>query len=123
MTAQLKFIAALAIALALSLLANGYAVYRLGYAKADNAATLAKARKDGEIAALRGRADQINRVALAADADSRALWGELNALAERGRARVLVYRTTTPRLPPLPANCGPGAQRVDAVNRLTGAKP
>lgn len=119
----LKIITGLCALLLLSLAGNGLAVYRLGYAKADRAAELSAAKRNGEIAALRGRADQINRVARAAEDDNRKLWADLADQVDRGRERVVVYQTTTRQLPPLPANCGPGKARVDAVNQLTGAKP
>lgn len=123
MPALLKVVAALSVLLFLSLAGNGLAVYRLGYVKADRAAELSAAKRDGEIAALRGRADQVNRVAAAAEADNQKLWADLALQVDRGRERVVVYRTKLQQLPPLPANCGPGSQRVQAVNQLTGATP
>lgn len=114
---------ALAIALALSLVGNAVQLYRAGGASARTEADLQAARDAGAISALHGRLDVVNGVARAADADNAALWTELHGLAERGRERVTEYRTVTRTLPPLAAGCGPGAGRVAAFNRLTGATP
>ncbi|MBB1061887.1 hypothetical protein [Marilutibacter spongiae] len=114
---------ALAIALALSLLGNGLQLYRAGGAGERADAALQAARDAGAIAALHGRLDVVNGVARAADADNVALLAYLASLVERGRERVTEFRTVERNLPPMPGNCGPGAARVEAFNRLSGATP
>lgn len=119
----MRIIIALSIALVLSLAANVVATYRIGSISASSAAKVVHARQAGAIDALKGRADQINRVALAADQDGRQLQADLRAVdAEAGR-RLQSYQTFVAGLPPLPQGCGPGKTRVDALNRLTGAEP
>ncbi len=113
----------LAAALVLSLLGNGLQLYRAGGAGARSDAALQAARDAGAIAALHGRLDVVNGVAHAADSDNAALLTELADMVERGRERVTEFRTVDRTLPPLAGNCGPGAARVQAFNRLSGATP
>ncbi len=117
----MKTISVLSIALALSLIGNAIALYHAGHARAANAATLDKARMQGAVQALEGRADQVNRVALAAEADGRLLQQQLQDSTDALATSVATYRRTLATLPDLPAGCGPGQARVDAFNRATGA--
>lgn len=61
----------------------------------------------------------IGEVGKAKTRDDEATFQRLEAIADRaGKARV-EYRTIT-RTQPLPADCQPGAARVDAINRALG---
>ena len=117
----MKTIPVLSIALALSLIGNAIALYHAGHASAARDATLDKARLQGAVKALEGRADLVNRVALAAEADGRLLQQQLQASTDALATSVATYRRTLATLPDLPAGCGPGQARVDAFNRATGA--
>lgn len=59
--------------------------------------------------------------ALATDAtrDNKALLVELDALIERGRTTRTVYRHAATKSP-LPAQCAPGAERIQAINQGLG---
>lgn len=64
-------------------------------------------------------ADALNRVeemAKARDRDDAALLADLTDIAERARTVRTEYRTVI-KDRPLPANCAPGQERVDTVNR------
>ncbi len=119
----MRTIVTLSIALVLSLAANIVAVYLIGSTTAASAAKVEQARQAGAIAALKGRADQINRVALDADRDGRQLQAELRTVDAEATRRLQSYQAFVANLPPLPQGCGPGKARVDAINRLTGALP
>lgn len=119
----MRTIITLSVALLLSLAANIVAVYLIGSTSATSAAKVEQARQAGAIAALQGRADQINRVALDADRDGRQLQAELRAVDAEATRRLHSYQAFIADLPPLPQGCGPGKARVDAINRLTGATP
>ncbi|GEM_PF-4202842 len=119
----MRAIIALSIALALSLFANVVAMYLIGSISASSAAKVVQARQTGAIDALKGRADQINRVALAADRDGLKLQAELRSVDEEAARRLQNYQAFVSGLPPLPQGCGPGKARVDALNHLTGADP
>lgn len=81
-----------------------------------------------EIARAQGRAEAL------ADANARAaalaeftaldqtqLLLELRAIADKAKERVMVYRDRIRTLPP--AACAPGAERMDALNRILEATP
>ena len=119
----MKTLITLSIALALSLLANIVAVYLIGSTRAASTAQIEAARQAGAIAALEGRIDQVNHIALAAERDGVQLQAELRTVDTAAARRLASYQTFVAGLPPLPAGCGPGRARVDAVNRLTGATP
>lgn len=117
----MKTITVLALALSISLLGNAVGLYRAGHARAAQAASLDKARLQGAVEALQSRADAINHVALAATADGQKLQAELRSLNATAAAGIDGYRRFVAGLPALPHECGPGAARVEAFNRATGA--
>ena len=119
----MKTLITLSIALALSLAANLVALYLIGSTRASSAAEVEQARQAGMIAALEGRIDQVNRVALLAERDGRQLQAELRAADAEAARSLASYQAFVAGLPSLPAGCGPGRARVDAINRLTGATP
>lgn len=119
----MKIIITLSVALLLSLVANGAAVYLIGSTVAASSAKLEQARQAGAIEALQDRADKINQVALAAERDGRQLQADLRAADAEASRRLASYQSFIAGLPPLPPGCGPGQTRVDALNRLTGAIP
>jgi len=70
--------------------------------------------------ALTETLDAVNVIAKQAAIDGRANLDELARIAERGRTTRIVYRQAAVAAP-LPAQCAPGAARMDAVN--AGVKP
>lgn len=119
----MRTIITLSIALVLSLATNIAAVYLIGSTRASSEAKVEQARQAGAIDALKGRVDQINRVALDAERDGRQLQAELRTVDSKAAQLLRGYQTFVADLPPLPLGCGPGKARVDAINRLTGAEP
>lgn len=61
----------------------------------------------------------VNALAKDAARDNTALLAELDALVERGRTTRTVYRRAAAQAP-LPAQCAPGADRIQAVNQGLG---
>lgn len=61
----------------------------------------------------------VNALAKDAARDNTALLSELDALVERGRTARTVYRRVAAQAP-LPAQCAPGADRIQAVNQGLG---
>lgn len=55
------------------------------------------------------------RLARGAQGDNRKLMGELSEIVERGRKAKVVYQQAADARP-LPAQCAPGQERLDAVN-------
>lgn len=112
-----KLVLGLAVALGLSLTTNLYQLYRAGVAAAEKEHAVDKAASDARAAAQ----NAVNEAArLLADERGRqrdALAGDILKLHAAADAQVSRYRTWVRGLPPLPANCGPGRDRVDAFNR------
>lgn len=61
----------------------------------------------------------VNGLAKDAARDNTALLSELDALVERGRVTRTVYHRAAAQAP-LPAQCAPGAERIQAVNQGLG---
>lgn len=61
----------------------------------------------------------VNALAKDAARDNTALLAELDALVERGRVTRTVYRRAAAQAP-LPSQCAPGADRIQAVNQGLG---
>lgn len=115
----LKAIAALGIALVLSLGGNAWQLYRAGAAGEREKGAVAVAQKDGEIAVLKEAARTSDRLAAAAREDHGALLNDLSTIAERGRQERVVYRVAAAAAPLDPV-CVPGRERMDAVNASMG---
>ena len=83
---------------------------------ADTAAAKELGMEVGKRQAAEERANRAADAANMAQADSLQLLSDLSALVERGKQRVTVYETRVQMLPP--ADCAPGADRMDALNGL-----
>lgn len=100
----------LALLLVLSLAGNTWQAYR---------AFTAPMR--AENAALSGALEQVKKIAAGRNRDDAVLLTTLGQIAERGQRVRIEYRTAA-AAKPLPVQCAPGQQRVDAVNRALGAQ-
>jgi len=85
-------------------------------AETEHAAEIAKLRSAAEIAAAKRGARQSEEIAAQAEEQRILLAAEFAAIAEEQRDVIADYNAALARLPPLPSNCGPGQQRVDAFN-------
>jgi hypothetical protein len=120
--ALLKAIAALGLALLLSIGGNAWQLYRAGAAHERERGALAVAERDAKIAGLEASALSTARIAAAARDDHAELLSDLSTIAERGRETRVVYRVAAAAAP-LPPECVPGQARIDAVNSGLGGKP
>lgn len=116
-----KIIAGLGLALALSLGANAWQLYRTGVVSGEAAGAAERQKLVDDNSDLRVReAVSLTLAGQAAD-DNAGLIAQLDAIAERSRQVRIVYRNAANGAP-LPDGCGPGAQRMDAVNQGLGPK-
>jgi gamma-glutamyl:cysteine ligase YbdK (ATP-grasp superfamily) len=120
--ALLKAIAALGVALMLSLGGNAWQLYRSGAAHERVKGALEVAQRDGRIAVLEQAASTSDRLAAAAKEHHDVILSDLSAIVERGRQERVVYRQAAAAAP-LPVSCVPGQGRMDAVNASLGARP
>jgi hypothetical protein len=118
----LKAIAALGVALLLSLGGNAWQLYRSGAANERAKGALEVAQRDGRIAVLEQAASTSDRLAAAARDDRDVILNDLSAIVDRGRQERVVYRRVAAAAP-LPVSCVPGQGRMDAVNASLGAQP
>ena len=107
----------LAVALAASVGANLYQLYRAGVAKAEAEHAVDKAASAARETAQAAVLDATRLLAEARAEQRDALVTDILALHRAANAQVDRYRQWVSKLPPLPANCGPGQERVDAFNR------
>lgn len=107
----------LAVALAASLGGNLYQVYRAGVAAAEAKHAADKAAADARAAAQAAVNDAARLLAEERARQRDELAKDILVLHESAASQVSRYRSWVSRLPPLPANCGPGRDRVDAFNR------
>jgi hypothetical protein len=116
-----KLIAGLGLALALSLGANAWQLYRAGIASGEAAGAAERQQLADDNSDLRVR--EAVSLALAGQAadDNAGLVAQLDAIAERSRQVRIVYRTAAAAAP-LAAGCAPGPERMDAVNQGLGPK-
>lgn len=116
-----KVIAGLGLALALSLGANAWQLYRAGIASGEAAGAAERQQLADDNSDLRVReAVSLTLAGQAAD-DNAGLVAQLDAIAERSRQVRIVYRTAATAAP-LAAGCAPGVDRMDAVNQGLGPK-
>jgi hypothetical protein len=118
----LKAIAALGLALALSLGVNAWQLYRAGAAHEREKGAVKVAQLEGEIGVLEEKNATSGRLAAAAREDRVDLLNDLSAIVERGRQDRVVYRRAAAAAP-LAIGCVPGQGRRDAVNASLGAQP
>lgn len=76
------------------------------------------ARLAGVVEALQGRADALDLQARALAEDAQRLLADLDAARTRQIAAADRWQKWARDLPPLPEGCGPGADRVEAFNRV-----
>lgn len=107
-----RFVVVLAAALALSLYGN--------YVQWRRAITAPLRQENAE---LREWVDEMRQLADERAREAVGLFAALESIAERGQRYRIVYRNIVEKLPPMPAECAPGAQRVDAVNQFLGPQP
>lgn len=115
----LKVVAALGLALILSLGANVWQLYRAGVAAGEAAGEREREVLAGDNALLRQREAVAAALAQQARLDGQGLLADLQSIAERGREVRVVYRAAAAAAP-LAVGCAPGAGRMDAVNRGLG---
>lgn len=110
----------LSVALAISALGNVFFLYHTGKAAGEH-------RADAKLAAATQRAEKAEQAEAVSKAlmdmgieDHAHLLNELAAISERGQQTRVVYRAAAAKAP-LPVNCAPGQERVNAVNATLGA--
>jgi hypothetical protein len=110
-------IGVLALALSISLFAN-VKQYRAGaIADTAHAAELVAARNTGEIDALKDALERSASIAEQAEAERLRIEQQLIGINAENARLQYEYQMAIALLPPLPAQCGPGIDRVDAFNR------
>lgn len=105
-----RYVAVLTLLLSLSAGLNVWQAYR---------ALTAPMRAENR--ALIGSLERVEQIAAGRNRDDAALLANLDQIAKRGQAVRVEYRTISADNP-LPEQCAPGQQRVDAINRALGAK-
>ena len=119
---QAKALQYLAIALFVSLLANGTQFLVARTVAAEHAATLAKIETDKQTAIAEHettRANTLGELTLATTQDAQLIRAQLKALSDQvGRANRKYQEAT--RAIPLPVDCRADAERVRAVNAARG---
>ena len=105
-----RHVAVLSLLLVLSLAANTWQAYR---------ALTAPLRAENK--QLSRSLGQIEKIAAGRNRDDVELLTKLDAIATRGQAVRIEYRNAAAAAP-LPEQCAPGQQRIDAVNRALGAQ-
>lgn len=95
---------------------NAYVLRALAVAKSECDAAIATERLQSTLAAYEHRSGVQALITEQARSDSRELLERLDAIADAQESVVSRYRAYVGKLPPLPANCGPGQPRVDAFN-------
>lgn len=113
----------LAGALVLSLWINWVQLRASLTAEAEHTAALEAARLKGEVEALQDRADALDLQGRLLAQDAQTLLSNLSEINRREDAQLGAWRQLMRELPPLPAGCGPGAQRVEAFNQTMRAEP
>lgn len=84
--------------------------------EATHAAALEAAHLKGEVKALQDRADALDLQGRLLAQDAQALLDNLTEINRREDAQLGTWRRWVRELPPMPQNCGPGAQRVEGFN-------
>lgn len=120
--ATAKVIAGLALALCLSIGINVWQLYRAGVNAGEARGEADRQQLADQNAGLRLREAVSTAIATRRIDQDASLLAELSAIAERSRAVRIVYRQAAAAAP-LAAGCGPGAQRMEAVNASLGPEP
>lgn len=115
--------AALCLLLSASVGINLWQLHRAGVAEGEHVGALQAAELRGTAEAQAGVIQRTAQVAEMAADDRDKLLKQLEAIAQASRERVIVYQDRVRTLPPLPAQCGPGQGRIDAINELAGGRP
>lgn len=114
-----KIMLGLSLALALSAGGNVLQLYRAGVKQGQAAGAADRQQLADQAAGLLLREAVSTAVATRAMAQNTGLLAELGEIAERGRQVRIVYRQAAVAAP-LAAGCGPGAERIRAVNQGLG---
>jgi hypothetical protein len=120
--ATAKLIAGLALALCLSVGINVWQLYRAGVNAGEARGEADRQQLADQNAGLRLREAVSTAIATRRIDQDASLMAELSAIAERSRVARIVYRKAADGTP-LPDGCGPGAQRMAAVNASLGPEP
>lgn len=112
---------ALALVVSVALNLHQYAAGREAAVEHRNAVNIA--RLEATVDVYADQLDMTASVATQARLDGLALIENLRSISDQQAEVVRRYRGFIRELPPLPENCGPGQQRVDAFNRAFGAQP
>jgi hypothetical protein len=115
-----KLMAGLGLALALSLSANVYQLRRAWMHAAEDRTAAERATLQAQVQAAQHQQAIQQALADRAARDNAELLNDLATIAERARTDRVRIRTIN-RANPLPAQCSPGMERVESVNRALGA--